>query len=468
LFRSAPKRNALNALPLRATITPDVAVTSDRVFARPATHAGGPLAKRGDWRIMQDCRAERPGWDGVAGEESTPAYNRRILILSRSVPENLLRFSHSKFWAAGFQKLGGPVPKIPSPPFSGGGRPKKSGLAMTECMIRSAADWAPFFRARIAELGLSHFEVDQRTGLAEGYTNKILNGKKLPGALTIERLCRELKISLRPVADDETKNSAPKDFGETRQHSDTIDDQRSDLHVEAGTGCSPVGAGVAGKAAGAGGSGPATPRGADPENSSRRDPAKAHRGRGMNDVLERPDTVPMTPPAPTAKAVLAHRKKLEIERDSLKTGAGELALKSAQGDPDAKAALAAIPAKQAWLQFELDQNHSAYELATKQDSDAEAFWRKSLQSMNPADLIAGINRDECCGLCQPGIAGGCVLVAAAPYPGSTCFHPTRFGTFHQFSVDGSGLRIFPFRNNPDASKVFDLACDKLKVRGKFS
>jgi hypothetical protein len=37
-------------------------------------------------------------------------------------------------------------------------------------------------------------EVDQQADLADGYTNKVINGKKLPGALTIERLCRVLKI----------------------------------------------------------------------------------------------------------------------------------------------------------------------------------------------------------------------------------------------------------------------------------
>jgi hypothetical protein len=51
-----------------------------------------------------------------------------------------------------------------------------------------------FFRTRIAALGLKHLEVDQQADLADGYTNKVINGKKLPGALTIERLCRVLKI----------------------------------------------------------------------------------------------------------------------------------------------------------------------------------------------------------------------------------------------------------------------------------
>jgi hypothetical protein len=148
------------------------------------------------------------------------------------------------------------------------------------------------------------------------------------------------------------------------------------------------------------------------------------------------------PPAPTARAVLAHRKKLEIERDALRAGAAELALKSARGDTAAQAALWAMPGKQAGLQFEIDQNHAAHELAMKQDSDAEIAWRASLQLMEPEDLIAGINKEECCHRCQPNIPGGCVLSAAAPYPGSTCMHPTRMGSFHQFNIDDRGKRIF--------------------------
>jgi len=186
----------------------------------------------------------------------------------------------------------------------------------------------------------------------------------------------------------------------------------------------------------------------------------------MNDVLERPDTVPMKP-VPSKPIVLAHRRTLELQRDALRVGAVELALASAKGDLSARSALAALPAKLASLQFELDLSHQAQELAHAEDARAETGWRKSLQLMDPEDLIAGISGGGCCHLCQPNTAGGCVLSAAAPYAGSSCLHPTRFGSLHQFSIDNSGLRIFPFRNNPTAAKVFYAACDKLKVRGKF-
>jgi hypothetical protein len=74
---------------------------------------------------------------------------------------------------------------------------------MSDRLIRSSSDWATVFRARIAELGLSHFEVDQLAGLPDGYCNKILNAKKRPGAVTIERMCGALALALRPEVDPE-------------------------------------------------------------------------------------------------------------------------------------------------------------------------------------------------------------------------------------------------------------------------
>jgi hypothetical protein len=183
--------------------------------------------------------------------------------------------------------------------------------------------------------------------------------------------------------------------------------------------------------------------------------------------MGRPENiVPLTPPAPTAKAVRVHRKKLEAERDALQTGATELALKSAQGDTAAQAELRAIPAKQVGLQFEIDQNHAAYELAAKRDSDAETAWRASLQTMDPADIIEGIGKECCPRNCTPGVAGGCVISAGAPYAGGTCVHPVRERDI--FYINSNGKREFQYRHSARASAVFDAACEKLKVRGQFA
>jgi predicted transcriptional regulator len=76
-------------------------------------------------------------------------------------------------------------------------------IAMSERLIRLSTDWADVFRARITELGLTHFEVDQLAGLPSGYCNKILNAKKRPGALTIERICAALALAFVPIVDAE-------------------------------------------------------------------------------------------------------------------------------------------------------------------------------------------------------------------------------------------------------------------------
>ena len=187
----------------------------------------------------------------------------------------------------------------------------------------------------------------------------------------------------------------------------------------------------------------------------------------MTDILDRPQ-VSLKPPAPTAKLVLQHRKRLEAERDALQNGVAELALKSAHGDTAARAELRAVASKREGLQFEIDQNHTANELAVKQDSDAEVFWRLELPRLPPEELISGINRDECCSACRPGVTGGCVLAGGAAYADSGCIHPIRFGSHHQFVIGDDGKRIFPHRDHPRAAKVFRAAIEKLKVTGKFA
>jgi hypothetical protein len=168
------------------------------------------------------------------------------------------------------------------------------------------------------------------------------------------------------------------------------------------------------------------------------------------------------PPAPTMPAVRAHRKMLETERDTLKASAAALAFASAKGDTAAREALRAIPGRLAALQFEIDLNHDAAELAHKQDADAEVAWRASLQAMDPEDLIEGINKDECCHLCRPNTPGGCVITSGYPYAGSQCGHPVREKQTI-FGRDQNGVRQFLYQHNPQALKVFTAARKRLGV-----
>ena len=181
--------------------------------------------------------------------------------------------------------------------------------------------------------------------------------------------------------------------------------------------------------------------------------------------MDKSKNIPLDPPAPTAKAVRAHRRTLELSLDALKAGAAELALASARGRTGAQDALAALYGKIRATEFEIECNDQACGLATVEDAAAEVAWRAAIQTMEPQEIIAGIDRESCCRRCQPGINGGCVITASAPYAGSTCGLPVR--ERHSFGLDEMGRRIFPYRDT-QASRVFDAACDELKVRREFA
>jgi hypothetical protein len=176
--------------------------------------------------------------------------------------------------------------------------------------------------------------------------------------------------------------------------------------------------------------------------------------------------VPIKPPAPTAKAVRAHRQTLELSLEALKASAAKLALASARGKTGAQDALAALDLKIRTAEFEIVCNHAAAELATQEDADAEVAWRAAIQTMAPEEIIAGIGKDVCCGRCTPGIPGGCVITASAPYAGGVCCHPVR--ERHLFYINDRGLRQFRYRDDPQSSRIFDAACKRLGVGKEFA
>ncbi len=72
---------------------------------------------------------------------------------------------------------------------------------MTDGLTMSPADWIVIWRARIAELGLTHSEVDHQIGWGENYCSKVMCGMKQPTAKTIERMNRALALRFRPEVD---------------------------------------------------------------------------------------------------------------------------------------------------------------------------------------------------------------------------------------------------------------------------
>jgi hypothetical protein len=182
--------------------------------------------------------------------------------------------------------------------------------------------------------------------------------------------------------------------------------------------------------------------------------------------MGRHEAIPLDLPAPTARAVRAYRQTLETSLDALKASAAAIALQSARGVPGAQEALAALYLKIRATEFEIECNHAALELAGQEDAAAEIAWRAAIQTMQPAEIIAGIGKEVCCRRCTPGIAGGCVITASMPHAGARCWHPVK--ERDQFYRDDSGQRIFPYRGAPAVAKLFDAVCEKLNVRREFS
>jgi hypothetical protein len=85
--------------------------------------------------------------------------------------------------------------------------------------------------------------------------------------------------------------------------------------------------------------------------------------------------------------------------------------------------------------------------------------------MDPEHIIEGIGKEKCPSRCTPGIPGGCCISASAPYAGSTCSHPIR--ERHLFNLDDTGRRLFPYRDNPQALRIFIAACRRLRVEKEF-
>lgn len=182
--------------------------------------------------------------------------------------------------------------------------------------------------------------------------------------------------------------------------------------------------------------------------------------------MNKPETISLKPPAPTAKTVRAHRQTLELSLTALRASAAELALACARNKAGARDALGALYLKIRQTEFELECNHAAADLATQEDAAAEAAWRAAIQTMDPEQIIEGIGKEKCCDRCTAGSPGGCVISASAPYAGGACVHPIR--EKHLFHLDDRGRRLFRYSDTPQASRIFDAACRRLGVRKEFA
>jgi hypothetical protein len=176
------------------------------------------------------------------------------------------------------------------------------------------------------------------------------------------------------------------------------------------------------------------------------------------DIAER--TIPTAPPATTAQAVRQHRAALEKLRDELKAGIAALALASARKEPGASEALAALRQKIVNLEFEIECNSAAHELAATEDEVAFAAWRAAVATLEPEQAIEGIGKEVCPARCLRNQS--CVMLASNPHVASTCCHPILARDL-VFTRDSQGERQFSFDRIPQASRIFEAACRKLKI-----
>lgn len=68
---------------------------------------------------------------------------------------------------------------------------------MSDWLTGSQADWIMVWRAAMSAQELTHREVDEMAGLAEGYVSKLMCGQvREPTAATISKMNRALRIRL--------------------------------------------------------------------------------------------------------------------------------------------------------------------------------------------------------------------------------------------------------------------------------
>lgn len=178
------------------------------------------------------------------------------------------------------------------------------------------------------------------------------------------------------------------------------------------------------------------------------------------------EDVPFDPPALTVPAIRKHRAVVEIELAGVKATLPAALLASARGEPGAREALSVLRQQVQDLEFEIDRNIDAVDLARREDEAAHAAWREAVHALPPDEAIAGLGRDACPRRCLRGVAYGCVLGGGCTDASASCWHPVTQGAL--FHNDESGRKMFPFRFHERAARVFDAACEKLKLKGKFA
>jgi hypothetical protein len=155
------------------------------------------------------------------------------------------------------------------------------------------------------------------------------------------------------------------------------------------------------------------------------------------------------PPAPRAPAVIALRGALERELADLKLRVAETAL-AAYEQKNGRERLAELDAKIRACTLQIESAPAAHQLAAQLDEQAMAQWRAAVQTLEPAEIVAGIGREVCPRLC--GAGGGCCIVGSDSLAGSLCCHPAK-----------EGLVLARYHENSQIVRVYAAAVAALKM-----
>ncbi|WP_441232686.1 hypothetical protein [Bradyrhizobium sp. 1200_D9_N1_1] len=157
-------------------------------------------------------------------------------------------------------------------------------------------------------------------------------------------------------------------------------------------------------------------------------------------------SLPRTPAAPRAPAVIRRLPALERELADLKLLLAERVLAATEGAPGARERLVALVSDIRALEAAVEANGLAHELAQRLDREAVAEWRLQVEA-DPVAATEGITKKACCGMCSE--AHGCVITR-----GEQCAHPV--------TVGGVGPRR---QGDPVSRKLFQTAAAHLKIAG---
>jgi hypothetical protein len=159
----------------------------------------------------------------------------------------------------------------------------------------------------------------------------------------------------------------------------------------------------------------------------------------MNDL-------PTSPERPVAPLVLEQRPALERELAEVRLQVPERVLAVYEGKPEAREKLAALISEIRTIEFQIECNGMAHELALRLDRDAVAAWRRQIEA-DPEQATEGITRKKCCTLCSKPY--GCVIT------GDICAHPLL-----------SGIGVGPrHMGNPTVRAMFSAASKHLEIPG---